>query len=658
MIEKVRVLVTCIGGGIGQSVIDSLRIRKDKYFLIGSDGNPFNFAVPDCDLLINLPNIFDNGYVDGLLDIVLEHGVDIIIPGHDAELPLLADSADRFESVGCKVVVSDPKLVSLSRDKLLWSEVFRKYTGKVVASSSVADIRRGEQNTAVCFPAIAKPRGGSASSGLQIVSNSGDLSDVPEDYVVQSFLFPEKSDPDYEIVKQAVDKGSVIQISEISVQLVYSSNGELMGRMATRNRLKGGVPIVIEPIDEPQVWDAVDEVRAVIEQYKPRGPINLQGRLTDKGLVFFELNPRFTGITGNRSQFGFNEVSLTIDNFVHGASRPLFLNYDRVGVRQVACLSRPRSEFVPDTYNKSRQRVLILGGSSWVARNLVPTLIDSDYSVSIVVREQSLPSVSTEFASFGPVEVFSDVSESLHDVISSSDTVINCVSGRPPSGAKNISDSVSYQLRLLNLALDLGVSRIINLSSQSVYREREATITEAEDLDLTAPYAFGKFVIEQFLSSSQLNSRRTSIVSLRLARLFGAGAGIRDNEFPHLVAKKAVSGESVDLFAPDTLLDLLDIRDAVEAILFFVRSQDRFDSEVFNIGSGRITSIKDYVDECARISLQEFSKTINLTISETEPQPDHPGRALDISKVKKLGWTPSHSLESSVRSLMEYYSGS
>ena len=654
MIKLVRVLVTCIGGGIGQSVVDSLRMRKDKYFLIGSDGNPFNYAVPDCDITLSLPKISDRGYIESLLRAVAEHNVDIVIPGHDGELPLFAEAAQQFEAKGCKVVVSDVDLVSLSRDKLLWSQVFRKYTNKVVASCSVNEAKEHGCSSDVHLPAIAKPRGGSASSGLKIVAGFDDLENVPNDYVVQSFLFPQKTDPDYAVVRKAVSLGRVVQVSEVSVQLVYSGSGELLGKMATRNRLKEGVPVVIEPIDSSIVWDAVDEVRSVIERFSPKGPINLQGRLTEDGLIFFELNPRFTGITGNRAQFGFNEVSLVIDNLVRGDVRPLFNNAGRVGVRQVACLSRPRFEFMQSAFEECKPRVIVLGGTSWLARNLIARLVSANYSVSAVVRRQSLANAREVFSEFRSVDVFTDDDESLFDVISSSDTLINCVSGRPPSGTKNISDSVSYQFKLLGLALDSGVTRIINVSSQSVYSESEMPIDEAAELDLSDTYSFGKYAVEEFLSSSSLNARRVSTVSLRLSRLFGAAAGLRDDEFPHLVTRKAMSGEAIDLHAPGTLMDLLNIHDAVDAILFFVETKHKFCSEVFNVGSGRLMSARSFVDECAQVCNSYFSKPLNINEHNALAQK---GRILDITKIERLGWSPKCSLNNSVRALMQHYEG-
>lgn len=67
------------------------------------------------------------------------------------------------------------------------------------------------------------------------------------------------------------------------------------------------------------------------------GPLNIQGRLTDSGFKIFEMNPRFTGITGLRSLMGFNEVEATIKNYCNLKSneQPLRINNRKIGIRQV-----------------------------------------------------------------------------------------------------------------------------------------------------------------------------------------------------------------------------------------------------------------------------------------------------------------------------------
>ena len=182
MAHATRVLVTCVGSGVGQSVVDSLRHLKERYFLVGSDQNRFCFPMPDCDDFISLPPIADPRYLDSLLEVCAALRIDVVIPGHDLELPLLARNRSRFDAAGVQVLVGNARLVALSREKLAWSRELGARTRHIVTSCSVAEYRQGSVREAIALPAIAKPAGGSASAGLRIVHRLEDIEGLADDY--------------------------------------------------------------------------------------------------------------------------------------------------------------------------------------------------------------------------------------------------------------------------------------------------------------------------------------------------------------------------------------------------------------------------------------------------------------------------------------------
>ena len=110
------ILVTCVGSGVGQSVIDSLNLQRD-FRIIGCDGNPNVYAQSFCDKLYVVPSLYWEGYTDYILKLCLENQVDVVIPGHDHELVIFAKEYDKFKSNGIEVIVSEPKLIAISRDK-------------------------------------------------------------------------------------------------------------------------------------------------------------------------------------------------------------------------------------------------------------------------------------------------------------------------------------------------------------------------------------------------------------------------------------------------------------------------------------------------------------------------------------------------------------
>jgi nucleoside-diphosphate-sugar epimerase len=653
-----RVLVTCVGSGIGQSVVDSLKHLKDEYFLIGSDRSRYCYSIPDCDDFVELPRIDDPQYIDVLLEACADLKIDAAIPGHDQELALFARNRRRFEAAGTRPVVAGERLVALLRDKRAWSAEFGRRTRRVVAAYTTAEFRQGAADGAIAWPAIAKPVGGSASAGLRILRRAEDLEGLGEDYVIQPFLFPTDADPETESIRAAVAAGRVVQASEISVQLVYSRDCRLLGRFASRNRLKAGVPIEFMPVDSPDVWSAVDEICEVLAGYEPSGPINLQGRMTDEGLVFFEMNPRFTGITGNRAQLGFNEVSLLVDNFTEGSRRPLRVNPRKVGVRQVACRAWPQHRFHFGSVAQSpaaSAAIVVLGGTSWLARHFVEHRAARGDALIVVCRDLSMDLARDLYAALPGVEVLGHGSAAVKDGLAWADVVINCISGRPPQGNGNILDAHVHQMRLLDLAESCDVPRIVNVSSQSVYDDRAAGARdESAPLDASAPYAFSKYVIEECVRGMARRRPSVSTVSLRLARLFGAASGLRPEEFPHRVVACAVGDREIEVQKPSTVMDLLDLRDAVRAIGFFVdRADSRQRGDVYNVGSGKPVTVADYVTLADRICRDRFDRPLRASLRDSAAGPR---AGLDCGKLAQAGWLPEYPLERSVTDLFEYFS--
>lgn len=649
--SRVKILITCAGSGVGQSVVDSLRHRKDRYFVLASDQGRYRYSIPDCDDFVELPRISDPEYVDAVLDCCQRHNVDLLIPGHDMELAPFARHRHQFESADVQVMVSDVALVQLLRDKLAWARCFRDELSCIVPSASAKELLAGDADFGVTYPVIAKPVGGSASSGLRIIHKRKDLEGLSGEYVVQSFLFPARDDPDYQEVRDAVASGRVVQVSEISVQLVYSREGEVLGRFASRNRLKAGVPVEIDPVNSEAVWSAVAEVERVLADRGPRGPVNLQGRMTDAGLVFFEMNPRFTGITGNRAQFGFNEVTALVDNFVEGIRRPLRFNPGKVGVRQVACRTWSRRRFRFDGADPEVARILVLGGTSWLGRQVVRARAAAGAEVIVVSRPSSAGSALRLYAGLPTVTVVGDDDTGLDDVFGWADVLVNCVSGRPPSGTGNIASAYRYQIQMLSRAAVRDLPRIVNISSQSVYAAADRSWSEDAALDLSHPYAFSKYAVEEHVRSLSMLYPAISAVSLRLSRLFGPVDGLRAQEFPHRVVQCGLDGSTIQVHAPGTVLDLLDIRDAATAVEFFIDRGTVSRGEVFNIGSGAPITTAEYVALCDRVSRKLGGAGVTMFPGDGARAA---GGALDCRRIHALGWTPRLMTQQSVEDLFRY----
>jgi len=103
---------------------------------------------------------------------------------------------------------------------------------------------------------IAKPIDGSGSTGINIKKNLTELNGISKGHIVQPYVLVDRNGPKASYFLKGLENGEVIQVAEISVHYLISKRGKVMGRIATRNKLKAGVPIEIIPIDIPLIWQS------------------------------------------------------------------------------------------------------------------------------------------------------------------------------------------------------------------------------------------------------------------------------------------------------------------------------------------------------------------------------------------------------------------
>ena len=153
----------------------------------------------------------------------------------------------------------------------------------------------------VSYPFVIKPRYGSGSIGLALIRNSRMLETHFETF-------------DEEMVAQEyINAGE----NEFTCGLAFTKDGKLLETIILQRELKKGFTKFAEVVQRVDVNRQIREIAAVLEG---RGAYNIQGRLTDKGFVVFEINPRFSGTTAFRAVAGLNEPDLYIQHYLYGHS--------------------------------------------------------------------------------------------------------------------------------------------------------------------------------------------------------------------------------------------------------------------------------------------------------------------------------------------------
>lgn len=204
----------------------------------------------------------------------------------------------------------------------------------------------------------------------------------------------------------------------------------------------------------------------------------------------------------------------------------------------------------------------------------------------------------------------------------------------------------------MNICRHLRSGRLLFSSSCLVYAASGKPLTEENPLDPRGHYGLTKLLCETIVSrtsASHLGGIETAI-----ARPFNhIGVGMRvDLVIPSIVrrVRAAPDGATIKMAGLDSMRDFLDVADIVEAY-FAILELPQLSERVFNVASGKSTSIGDIVRTVARILDKPIS---GITFSDQGNSADDTSIVVgNADRLRRLtGWAPGSGLEESLRKLV------
>lgn len=274
------VLVTGCGGDIGTALGRIIAEAGLSDRVIGADIHSEHPGPAFFDQCFLLPRITDERYFDCLHKIVRLQDVCAIVVGSEPELRGYYDKAMErcFRTV--PVIMANREALRVGLDKLETAE-FLRATGLPYPWTVILG-----QGIPLSYPCVAKSRTGSGSKSVAIVSREqvADYERTKSGYIWQEYLEPD--DQEYTCG-------------------VY---GTALGETRTivfRRKLQGGFTGSGEVVHNDQIESLLQKIA---KELALRGSINVQLRLTSRGPVVFEINPRFSSTVMFRHLLGFQDL--------------------------------------------------------------------------------------------------------------------------------------------------------------------------------------------------------------------------------------------------------------------------------------------------------------------------------------------------------------
>ena len=160
-------------------------------------------------------------------------------------------------------------------------------------------------------------------------------------------------------------------------------------------------------------------------------------------------------------------------------------------------------------------------------------------------------------------------------------------------------------LNLLLTAKKAGVKMFINTGSSSEYGRKNHPMCENEILEPNTYYAVAK-AGQTLLCQNFAVSEKLPVITLRLFSVYGAYE--EPGRLIPTLSKTALSGQKLSLASPKIARDFIYVKDVIRAYMMAARRPD-LTGQIFNIGSGRQTNLKQIADEILQLT-ESYSKIV------------------------------------------------
>lgn len=323
--EKKTVLVTGIGGNVGQGILRNIKSMNLPIRLVGVDISSFTAGNHLCDASYTVPYSYDEKYIPTIQNILEKESVDLILPSTDYEVYYLSEYKDKLNAI---VVASDAIIAKTYLDKY---ETYKYLSQNNIpfAKSWIPSEYDFSENEI-----IAKPREGRGSRG--IVLNPENPKQLGPEYMIQPLYFGK----------------------EITTAVYVNKLGNLHGLFTMERSLTNGTTTESRVVFE---YDAILKIIAqkMIDLGGLVGSFNIQSIVTKENeIVPFEINCRISGTNSIRHNLGFPDVKFAVQEYLLNEEPEEPKPIEGIATRVLMDVIYPNSTSFDQLNNNSIQHIL------------------------------------------------------------------------------------------------------------------------------------------------------------------------------------------------------------------------------------------------------------------------------------------------------------
>jgi carbamoyl-phosphate synthase large subunit len=285
--EAKTVLITGIGGNVGQGILRNILSLKLNIKLVGVDISYFTPGNHLCDVTYVVPYSNDHNYIPTISKIIDDENVDLVLPSTDYEIYYLSKNRAILNAV---IVASEALTAKIYLDKYASYIYLSKNNIPFSTSWLAGEYDFSEKNI------IAKPREGRGSRGILI--NPENPNNLPEGYMIQPLAIG----------------------NEITTAVYVSKYNKLHGLFTMERKLTNGTTTESRVVT--QYDDRLRDIaQKMIDLGGLMGSFNIQSIVTAKDeIIPFEINCRISGTNSIRHNLGFQDVKYALQEYLFNSN--------------------------------------------------------------------------------------------------------------------------------------------------------------------------------------------------------------------------------------------------------------------------------------------------------------------------------------------------
>lgn len=289
-------------------------------------------------------------------------------------------------------------------------------------------------------------------------------------------------------------------------------------------------------------------------------------------------------------------------------------------------------------------KIIITGAGGFLGRNLVKKLMRDHDLIALSSDSDKL----SEFKSESRVQIMSNESFFAQAIDLSEYTLIHLAYIRSRE-SEVLEQNLAFTFKLMEQMKANGISRIVNISSQSVYHEaRQRAALETDMPRATSLYAVGKFYVEQWIREFGL-LHQIDFVNLRIASLVGPGF---EQRITTRFIQMGIKNQEIRVDLNGRLFSYTHVQDMADGIIAAALNDSaKFWNKTYNLGAD-----ESYTLEEIGLKVQKELKRHGLAVKLERNQTTQviADGSIDSSRFRRLtGWEPKYRLEDIIKEEVE-----